>query len=435
VADIASTANHQVLRRNDFGVLEFGLVGTDNIVDSNVTTAKIANNAVTTAKIADANVTTAKIADLNVTTAKIANNAVTTAKIADANVTTAKIADANVTTAKIANNAVTYAKIQQVSATSRFLGRISAGAGNVEELTVANVYTILGITGLADRVPYFTGPNAINSSANFRWLNGTQELLVGNGASLDARFAHNDTTAGGVVNSTLLSGSANVQNVYTSRMVNTRDLAGAGTKFLLQVAGGAAADPFIEMIVNGAGNNWTFGVDNSDSDKFKITPKSTAPGSVANSGVIIRSEAAARVGINKDSPAHPLDVAGITQAHQFRNHANVWAAGNIAFGSGAGTGPTLTSISGGVNGFRIKFKTGTAPTAGGDIFTATYPTSFDGESYVVISGRENTAYNDEMSKFYISAAGGATFTLKSHGALTATKDYHIQFVIFGTTIG
>jgi hypothetical protein len=44
----------------------------------------------------------------------------------------------------IGNTKVTYAKIQNVSATSRFLGRITAGAGSPEELTSANAVTILG---------------------------------------------------------------------------------------------------------------------------------------------------------------------------------------------------------------------------------------------------------------------------------------------------
>lgn len=62
------------------------------------------------------------------------NNTVITAKIADLNVTTAKIADGAVTTVKVADDAVTYAKIQNVSATDKVLGRVSAGAGDIEEI-------------------------------------------------------------------------------------------------------------------------------------------------------------------------------------------------------------------------------------------------------------------------------------------------------------
>jgi hypothetical protein len=79
----------------------YTLIRTNDIADSQVTTAKIADANVTTAKIADSNVTTVKIADANVITSKIADANVTTAKIADSAVVTAKIADDNVTKAKI----------------------------------------------------------------------------------------------------------------------------------------------------------------------------------------------------------------------------------------------------------------------------------------------------------------------------------------------
>lgn len=59
---------------------------------------------------------------------------VVTAKIADLGVTTAKIADLGVTTVKVADDAVTYAKVQNVSATDKVLGRVSAGAGDIEEI-------------------------------------------------------------------------------------------------------------------------------------------------------------------------------------------------------------------------------------------------------------------------------------------------------------
>lgn len=44
------------------------------------------------------------------------------------------------------DDVVTYAKIQNVSASSRVLGRISSGAGDIEELTAANLATIIGGT-------------------------------------------------------------------------------------------------------------------------------------------------------------------------------------------------------------------------------------------------------------------------------------------------
>lgn len=58
---------------------------------------------------------------------------------------TAPIASSGGTTPAISLNdsGVTYAKIQNVSATARVLGRITAGAGVVEELTGANIATII----------------------------------------------------------------------------------------------------------------------------------------------------------------------------------------------------------------------------------------------------------------------------------------------------
>ena len=50
----------------------------------------------------------------------------------------------------IAADAVTYAKIQNVTATDRLLGRDSAGAGIVEEITPANVRTMINVEDGAD---------------------------------------------------------------------------------------------------------------------------------------------------------------------------------------------------------------------------------------------------------------------------------------------
>jgi hypothetical protein len=94
----------------------------------------------------------------------------------------------SVDTSDIANDAVTYAKIQNVSATNRILGRDSSGAGVIEEITPANLRTMLNVAnganvGIAASGGEFTGditthdviPDGNNTrdlgSSSARWAN------------------------------------------------------------------------------------------------------------------------------------------------------------------------------------------------------------------------------------------------------------------------
>lgn len=89
------------------------------------------------------------------------------------------------TTWTIDNDAVTYAKMQNVSATSRVLGRITSGAGDVEELTAANLKTILAlaqadISGLTTASsPSFTAVT-VNGSAYGSGWNGSNNVPTRN---------------------------------------------------------------------------------------------------------------------------------------------------------------------------------------------------------------------------------------------------------------
>ena len=66
-------------------------------------------------------------------TPELVDGSVTTAKLADGAVTTAKAS--NLGTAALADGAVTYAKLQDTSGSNVLLGRATAGAGDVEEIT------------------------------------------------------------------------------------------------------------------------------------------------------------------------------------------------------------------------------------------------------------------------------------------------------------
>ncbi|MBL7976446.1 MAG: hypothetical protein JNJ85_16120, partial [Candidatus Kapabacteria bacterium] len=76
-----------------------------------ITNPKLALNSVGTTNIIDANVTTAKLTDGSVTNPKLALNSVATTNIIDANVTTAKLTDGSVTNPKLALNSVATTNI------------------------------------------------------------------------------------------------------------------------------------------------------------------------------------------------------------------------------------------------------------------------------------------------------------------------------------
>ena len=73
----------------------------------------------------------------------------------------------SVMTIDVLDNNITYAKIQDVTATNRFLGRITAGSGDIEELTANNAVTILNTatTALSGTVAPFLS----NSTSSSQW--------------------------------------------------------------------------------------------------------------------------------------------------------------------------------------------------------------------------------------------------------------------------
>ena len=368
---------------------------------------------------------TANVADIQGTADQVLR--VTTAGTA--------LAFGTVATGGLANDAVTYAKIQNVSATTRWLGRVTAGAGDVEELTLANMYTMLGLTGTANRFALWTGTNTLTSDAAFTFdaandratFTGT---VTGTGAGTG--ILNLSTGALGAA-TTFLRMSGNVSSNMIAEIVNANNATtNANSLFTISTGGAAAGDPVIQFTVSGAMTT-SMGIDNTDGDRFKITPNSATPGGIANHGVTVWDNAGtAMTGINKDFPGQVLDVGGRARSEQFVGPAaNQLTAANVTFGTGAGTGPTLVSITGNGNMSKVSFTTGTAPTAGGDIFTITYaPLAYPITSFPNFCAGDTDSAS-EITKFYISTSNAGNFTLKANGTLTASTTYILFFSFFG----
>ena len=73
------------------------------------------------------------------------------------------------------NDAITYAKMQDVSATDRILGRDSAGSGIIEEITPANLRTMINV---ADGATAFTTMQAAQASLGTAVFSGSLSTSV-----------------------------------------------------------------------------------------------------------------------------------------------------------------------------------------------------------------------------------------------------------------
>ncbi|HSG51861.1 MAG TPA: hypothetical protein VLA40_07110, partial [Rheinheimera sp.] len=121
--------------------------------------------------------------------------------------------------------------------------------------------------------------------------------------------------------------------------------------------------------------------------------------------------------------------SGRLGAKQFINQGNLYSGTNVSFDTGAGTGPTTDSITGGGNWIAFTFTTGTSPAASATVATITLAQSFPNETCPIPSaGNANAA--GQMTNFFTEATT-TTITLKVTTALAASTHYIIRFNLFG----
>lgn len=190
-ADMAVNVNSAMLEiaSNAISVVAGG-IGTTELADASVTSAKIDTGAVGStqldtgavieAKIGASAVTSAKIASGAVGSTQLSDGAVTQNKIFDASVVSAKIADGAVVEAKLGSLSVSTGKLQDGAVTNAKIGSIAVQTGNIKDGAVTNAKLAGSIT--ADKLSL--GQGLINNTGSLQakvdgsyiYLDGSQNI-------------------------------------------------------------------------------------------------------------------------------------------------------------------------------------------------------------------------------------------------------------------
>lgn len=116
------------------------------------------------------------------------------------------------------------------------------------------------------------------------------------------------------------------------------DTSNVGTSAGLTIEQDGVGDAIVQFFLTG-GRRWVMGIDNSDSDKFKI-----AKNTDLNSGVVMTMDTDGFVGINTTTPAVQLDVTGTIRCSTEIRSDSHFAIGTTDGHYGPNTLTTITSI-------------------------------------------------------------------------------------------
>jgi len=208
------SATGATVANGDYGDITVSATGTVWTIDNGVVTYAKMQVASTNSKILGSSSTSTTIAELTIgtglslsgTTLTATGTAVTDGDKGDITVSNTG------TTWTIDNQAVTYAKIQNVSATDKLLGRSTAGAGSVEEITCTAAgrailddadasaqRTTLGLGTLATQSGTFSGTSSGTNT-------GDQTITLTSDVTGSGTGSFATTIAAGVVSTSKLGG-------------------------------------------------------------------------------------------------------------------------------------------------------------------------------------------------------------------------------------
>jgi len=267
-------------------------------------------------------------------------------------------------------------------------------------------------------------------------------MLISGGGSLVGPTFYSATGSGSGSTATVLSGVLAMTSGNVEALMKNTTTGGTngGAVFTANVSPTATSnDPFFKWSIEGV-TNWSMGIDNDDVDNLKLH-RFSRPSDNNGVGTIEFGYDGSPIGvaINKTGIGtsannfYAIDAFGKFRADQYTNNTSgVVTTGTIALGNAAGTGPTfdaaLSKFWG--NGARIKFLSGSSPTANGVICTITLDTEYTfGECAPIMQGRTTNAGAFNYSCNYNSATRVITCTLV--GTLTAATQYEFNLILSG----
>jgi len=311
----------------DLAHMSINSIDSDQYVDGSIDTIHIATSNITNALMADDSVDSAEIVagavdlahmsansvdspqyvDGSIDSIHLAGNIISNDKIADDAVDEANLKVSNAptdgfiltaeaanvggmtwaaaSTASIGDDSVTYSKIQNVSATDRILGRDSAGAGIIEEITPANLRTMLGVeTGAtADQTAAQIKTHLENGIDSVHYVDGSIDLAHMSANSIDStQYVDGsiDTAhyAGGSVDTTALADDA----VTAAKLANSINTEIAANTAKTGITSGQAS----AITANTAKTGITSGQASAITANTAKTTNATHTGDVTGSGAL-----------------------------------------------------------------------------------------------------------------------------------------------------
>ena len=335
--------------------------------------------------------TVSEIADDAITADKLANSinteiAANTAKVSNATHT----GDVTGSTAlTIADDAVTYAKMQDVSATDRVLGRDSSGAGVVEEITPANLRTMINVED---------GATADQTDAEIK----------------TAYENNSDTNAFTDAEKTKLSGvEANATADQTDEEI--QDIVGA------MLTGNTESG--ITVTYQDADGTIDFAVASQTDENFTTADHSKLDGIESNAtadqtGAEIKSLYEGESDTNAFTDADHTKLDGIEASADVTDATNVDAAGAVMNSDLDGKGELLvgdgsgdpTALAAGTDGYVLKANSSTATGLEWSAAGSGGDTNQNAYSNVAVSGQDTVAADSTTDTLNIAAGSNVTIT-------------------------